>query len=46
MEGIAISIVLPVWKNDVPTIIHAIRLRKEEEILNSPLDTDATRRST
>lgn len=42
MEGLAISIVLPTWKNDVPTIVHAIRLRKEEKILNS-LHTDALR---
>jgi phosphatidylglycerophosphate synthase len=27
MEGLAISIVLPEWKTDVPTIIHAFRLR-------------------
>ena len=35
IEGLAISIVLPAWKNDVPTIFHAIRIRKEEMILNS-----------
>jgi CDP-diacylglycerol--glycerol-3-phosphate 3-phosphatidyltransferase len=28
-EGLMISFVLPQWKNDVPTIVHAIRIRKE-----------------
>lgn len=40
IEGLAISIVLPVWKSDVPTIFHAIRFRKEEMIFNSSLDAD------
>ena len=29
IEGLAISIVLPRWKTDVPTLFHAIRLRAE-----------------
>jgi CDP-diacylglycerol--glycerol-3-phosphate 3-phosphatidyltransferase len=27
-EGLVISIVLPVWTHDVPTLIHALRMRK------------------
>ena len=30
-EGLLISAVLPCWKNDVPTIFHALRLRREME---------------
>jgi len=26
-EALSISIVLPRWKNDVPTIFHALRMR-------------------
>jgi phosphatidylglycerophosphate synthase len=29
-EGLLISIVLPRWKNDVPTIFHAMRIRNEQ----------------
>lgn len=29
LEGLAISFVLPYWKNDVPTIAHALKIRKE-----------------
>jgi CDP-diacylglycerol--glycerol-3-phosphate 3-phosphatidyltransferase len=29
-EGLLISIVLPRWKNDVPTIFHAMRIRSEQ----------------
>ena len=32
LEGLAISIVLPEWKTDVPTILHAFRLRFAERI--------------
>jgi phosphatidylglycerophosphate synthase len=28
VEGLAISIVLPEWKTDIPSIVHAIRLRQ------------------
>jgi CDP-diacylglycerol--glycerol-3-phosphate 3-phosphatidyltransferase len=28
LEGLAISVVLPVWTHDVPTLIHALRIRK------------------
>jgi phosphatidylglycerophosphate synthase len=28
LEGMLISLILPVWKNDVPTFVHAIRIRK------------------
>jgi len=27
-EGLAISVILPRWKNDVPTLFHALRLRR------------------
>ena len=27
MEGLAISLVLPKWRSDVPSIVHAVRLR-------------------
>lgn len=29
LEGLMISIILPRWKNDVPTLFHALRLRKD-----------------
>ena len=29
LEGLAISIALPSWRTDVPTIYHALRLRRE-----------------
>jgi phosphatidylglycerophosphate synthase len=29
-EGLLISFVLPRWKNDVPTIFHALRIRNEQ----------------
>ena len=29
LEGLAISMVLPDWRSDVPTVLHAIRLRRE-----------------
>ncbi len=29
LEGLAISVVLPTWKNDVPTFFHALQLRTE-----------------
>lgn len=46
VEGLAISIVLPMWKNDVPTIIHAIKIRRDAMAPDSS-DTDAqARRST
>lgn len=28
LEGLLISIILPYWKNDVPTIMHALEIRK------------------
>lgn len=28
-EGLLISIILPQWKNDVPSFVHALRIRKE-----------------
>jgi phosphatidylglycerophosphate synthase len=28
LEGFLISLILPIWKNDVPTFVHAIRIRK------------------
>jgi CDP-diacylglycerol--glycerol-3-phosphate 3-phosphatidyltransferase len=28
IEGLLISIVLPYWKNDVPTIVHALKIRR------------------
>ena len=28
LEGLAISVVLPVWTHDVPTLFHALRIRK------------------
>jgi hypothetical protein len=28
VEGLLISVVLPVWTHDVPTVIHALRIRK------------------
>jgi CDP-diacylglycerol--glycerol-3-phosphate 3-phosphatidyltransferase len=28
LEGLAISVMLPVWTHDVPTLIHALRIRK------------------
>ncbi len=28
-EGLVISMILPYWKNDVPTIIHALKIRKQ-----------------
>jgi CDP-diacylglycerol--glycerol-3-phosphate 3-phosphatidyltransferase len=28
-EGLVISMLLPYWKNDVPTLFHALRLRRE-----------------
>jgi len=31
-EGLLISIVLPRWKNDVPSIFHALRIRNEQTI--------------
>jgi phosphatidylglycerophosphate synthase len=30
LEGIAISMTLPTWRADVPTIVHAVRLRRHE----------------
>jgi hypothetical protein len=27
IEGLAIAIILPQWKNDVPTFVHALQLR-------------------
>lgn len=27
LEGLAISVVLPVWRADVPTLVHALRIR-------------------
>jgi hypothetical protein len=32
LEGLAISMVLREWKTDVPTILHAFRLRSAERI--------------
>jgi len=32
LEGLAVSIVLREWKSDVPTIVHAWRLRQEHRI--------------
>lgn len=29
LEGLAISMALPYWKNDVPTFFHALRLRRD-----------------
>jgi CDP-diacylglycerol--glycerol-3-phosphate 3-phosphatidyltransferase len=29
MEGLLISVILPEWKNDVPTIMHALAIRKK-----------------
>jgi phosphatidylglycerophosphate synthase len=29
LEGLIISMILPVWKNDVPSFVHALRIRKE-----------------
>ena len=31
LEGIMISFVLPQWKNDVPTIFHAMRIRRLQQ---------------
>jgi phosphatidylglycerophosphate synthase len=28
IEGLMISLILPYWKNDVPTIMHALKIRK------------------
>jgi hypothetical protein len=28
VEGLLISVVLPVWTHDVPTLAHALRVRK------------------
>ncbi|MFL9927503.1 CDP-alcohol phosphatidyltransferase family protein [Herbaspirillum lusitanum] len=28
IEGLLISMILPVWKNDVPSFVHALKLRK------------------
>jgi CDP-diacylglycerol--glycerol-3-phosphate 3-phosphatidyltransferase len=27
LEGLAISVALPVWTHDVPTLIHALKIR-------------------
>jgi len=27
LEGLAISTILPRWRSDVPTVVHALRLR-------------------
>jgi phosphatidylglycerophosphate synthase len=32
IEGLAISIVLAEWKNDVPSLVHALRLRRDNKI--------------
>jgi phosphatidylglycerophosphate synthase len=29
IEGLIISMILPYWKNDVPTIMHALKIRKD-----------------
>jgi phosphatidylglycerophosphate synthase len=34
LEGLVISVVLPVWTHDVPTLIHALRIR--ETLVGSP----------
>lgn len=31
LEGLAISVVLKRWKNDVPTLMHALRLRESQD---------------
>jgi CDP-diacylglycerol---glycerol-3-phosphate 3-phosphatidyltransferase len=28
LEGLAISLVLPAWRHDVPTLVHALRMRR------------------
>lgn len=32
IEGIAISLVLPSWRADVPSIVHALRVRREQAL--------------
>jgi hypothetical protein len=31
LEGLAISVVLNRWKNDVPSLVHALRLREAQD---------------
>jgi CDP-diacylglycerol--glycerol-3-phosphate 3-phosphatidyltransferase len=32
LEGLAISAVLPNWQSDIPTLIHALRLRTKQQV--------------
>ena len=33
LEGLLISLIMPVWKNDIPTFIHALKMRKALRIM-------------
>jgi CDP-diacylglycerol--glycerol-3-phosphate 3-phosphatidyltransferase len=35
LEGLLVSFVLPAWKSDVPSIVHAWRLRREHQTLQN-----------
>ncbi len=41
IEGLAISLVLPHWINDVPTLFHALAIRRRA-VSTNPLDPDVT----
>jgi CDP-diacylglycerol--glycerol-3-phosphate 3-phosphatidyltransferase len=41
IEGLAISLVLPYWINDVPTLFHALAIRRRA-VSTNPLDPDVT----
>jgi CDP-diacylglycerol--glycerol-3-phosphate 3-phosphatidyltransferase len=30
LEGLAVSLVLPEWRHDVPSLVHAWRLRRQD----------------
>ncbi len=32
LEGIAISVILPRWRSDVPSFVHAVRIRRNDGI--------------
>ena len=40
LEGLAISVVMPRWQSDVPTIVHAWRLRRSARDLDPGADID------
>ncbi|MDB5036112.1 MAG: hypothetical protein JWQ98_3353 [Chlorobi bacterium] len=43
IEGLLISCILPVWKNDIPTIIHALRIRRGADGISGAASGDIDR---